>query len=142
MWELITTGLTKAVSSFFEYQNKKTEVVRDVTLANIQAEGAQDAVANKGWKDEFLAVVFASPIIAIFYGAIFNHPDVIERTSAGVEAIGHLPMFYQSILGTIVLGTFSIRGFRAWSNHQQKLFVKDAKGNFVPADQDQENQNA
>jgi hypothetical protein len=61
------------------------------------------------WKDEFWTVIFAIPLVLVFYGAMYE-PEMITRVKEAFQALEMLPDWYQYLLFMAVSASFGIRG--------------------------------
>ena len=67
-------------------------------------------------KDEWLTLVFTTPIVVIFVSAIIDSPETIARMVEGVQVLSTLPEWYQWCILGIVAASFGIRTFNKLAN--------------------------
>lgn len=125
MWPAVVSLITEGFKSFMQHRQAKAQAKHERDLRIIDSEDAHDALVSQGWKDEYLTILFTAPIIVIFWGAFFNDPEKIKAAADGINAVGTLPEWYQMILGTIVLGSFSLRGYHAWKKYKRQGLKAD-----------------
>lgn len=106
--------LLQGIKTWFSHRKEVSEAKQERRVTEIK-EGVN---LQNGWKDEYLTVTFTAPVWMILWGSATNNPELVKRTKEAVVAIGSLPEWYQLILGTIVLGSFGLRGYREWKAYR------------------------
>jgi len=127
MWPAIAGFIAEGFKTWVASRGVIKQAELQKKLADIQADVKHDEGVGAGWKDEYLTILLTSPILVTFWGAFFNQPHLIENARVGIDAVGSMPEWYQVILGTIVLGSFSIRGFQTWKRYKLKDKRVDAE---------------
>jgi hypothetical protein len=72
--------------------------------ANWEMEFARQAASS--WKDEYVLGVVTLPLILCF------HPSYVSVVAAGFEAISATPVWYQTVVISLLLSTVGIRWWR------------------------------
>lgn len=112
MTPALITGIFELGRQWLRNRQEKAQAKHERVVKSINGELDLDHNSISGmrwsWKDEWFTVVFSTPIITIFYGAIFDKPEVIDRMASGMEVISSLPEWYQILLGGMVTASFGI----------------------------------
>lgn len=69
-------------------------------------EQLQAKAAQSSWKDEYLVLILSFPFIASFF------PDLVPYVSAGFEAMGNTPEWYQWSFLAGICASFGIKGLK------------------------------
>ena len=116
----IVGAIAQLGSQWLQNKGEKAQAKHTREIKQIAGEIDLDHESTKGmagsWKDEWLTMVFTTPIVVIFIGAIADQPQVIARMVEGVEVLSTLPEWYQWCILGIVAASFGIRTF----NHMIK----------------------
>ena len=116
MWATVITGLTTLLGKWFENKKEESQAKHVRKLKEITGEIDLDHVSandmQHSWKDEWLTLVFTTPIVVVFYGAIFGNEAVVDRMEQGLTVITGLPEWYQFIVAGIVAASFGIRTYQ------------------------------
>lgn len=115
MWTSLVAPLSGLVSQWFENKREQSKAKHERKVKEISGEIDLDNTSagdmRHSWKDEWLTLVFTTPVVTIFYGSIVNNPEVIARMIEGIQAIDKLPVWYQGILAGIVAASFGLRTY-------------------------------
>lgn len=115
MWSLVFSGVTELFKSWVDLKKSKNESEAAFNRNLAQTEADWDLQAQKqaqySWKDEFITLVWFSPLVVAWF-----YP---ERAKAWVDFIGSLPYFYQFIMFGIVAASFGLR----WYFKQQNFKI-------------------
>lgn len=121
---IVEAGVTKVGDYFIEGQRqaaekqrradeyaeavhqRKVELIKQGLAADANWEQAFAEQAASSWKDEYTLIVFTIPYIMCFIPGLSPYVDM------GFEAIARTPMWYQGIVGSLVLATVGIRMWR------------------------------
>lgn len=111
----IISAVSALGGQWLKNRGEKADAKHQRELKVITGEIDLDLESTKGmagsWKDEWLTMVFTTPIVVIFYGAVANEPSVITRMVDGVQVLATLPEWYQWCIIGIVAASFGIRTF-------------------------------
>ena len=114
----VLRSVTDAVGGFFDYRTAKTAARREVELERISSGAHLDSVSagdmSSSWKDEWLTVIFTTPVAVVFYASVWGDPNDIVRVHEAFDAMTKLPEWYHWILLGIVSGTFGLRTLSKW----------------------------
>jgi hypothetical protein len=109
----ILSSVTGLVSSYMDNKAEEKQAKHQAKMEVIKQGGQwEDKMAEgsmSSWKDEFWTIVFAIPLICVFYGAMFD-PTIIEKVEQAFQALESLPEWYQYLLFMAVSASFGIRG--------------------------------
>lgn len=112
MMPVVIAGVVELTKQWLSNRKEKSQAKHEREVKAINGELGLDNTNADGmrfsWKDEWLTAVFTTPIVTIFYGAIFNKPEVIDRMANGMKVISDLPEWYQVMLGGIVTASFGL----------------------------------
>lgn len=101
------------VRDIFKNNKEKRAAKHEAALAEIsEGQGYQN-----GWKDEYLTVVFSFPVVMEWWQVLVGE----QTPKAAVENLGQYPLWYQTILLTIVIGSFGLRAYREAKKHGNKV---------------------
>jgi hypothetical protein len=90
---------------------RKVELVKQGLMADMSWEQTFAEQAASSWKDEYTLLVVSIPAILAFIriDGYINGPAIV---SAGFDALGKTPMWYQMVLISLFLATVGIRYWR------------------------------
>lgn len=121
MWTALIGVFSQIFQGWTETKKAKTEAkVRAMQSSDVYSASVLEA-QGQGWKDEFLVVTFTAPYWALFYGAIFEKPEVIEGVENFFKATSDMPGMYWLIIGTMVVGTFGTKAIEYWRAHTKGM---------------------
>ena len=116
IWTAIITAVGELTSQWFNNKKEKAQAEHTRKLKVITGEIDLDHVSASdmrySWKDEWLTIVFTTPVVVVFYGAIFDDSEVVARMQEGLVVITGLPEWYQLILAGITAASFGIRTYQ------------------------------
>ena len=111
----IISAVSSLGSQWLKQKQQKSQAkhVREIKqiAGEIELDHASVSDMRHSWKDEYLTLLMTTPIIAIFYGAITNSPEVISRMTEALLVLNGLPEWYQWCVIGIVAASFGIRTF-------------------------------
>lgn len=110
----IVTGLLGLGQTWLDNRAKKAQAKNDQEVTLIKQAGSWEEIHARGsqhsWKDEFLLVVLTSPFIILFYGALTNNQELIDRTKNAFIVIDEtVPAEYWYLFGVAVAATFGVK---------------------------------
>lgn len=118
MWAALIGPVSNLIGQWFENKKEESKAKHERTIKQLAGEIDLDNTSagdmRHSWKDEWLVLVFTTPIVAIFYGSIVDNPGIIERMVEGIKAITALPVWYQSTLGAITVASFGLRTYKQY----------------------------
>jgi hypothetical protein len=97
------------LSNKAEEKQAKHQAKMEVIKQGGKWEDTMAEASMASWKDEFWTVIFAIPLVLVFYGAIFD-PYIITKVEEAFAALQQLPEWYQYLLFMAVSASFGIRG--------------------------------
>lgn len=113
---MIGTIISSVASLAGGYMNNKAEEKQAKHQAKMEVikqggkwEETMAQASINSWKDEFWTIIFAIPLVLVFYGAVFD-PYYIVRVEEAFAALETLPEWYQYLLFMAVSASFGIRG--------------------------------
>jgi hypothetical protein len=113
MLNLLIGPITSLVGGYFKNKAEEKQAKHTAKMEVIKQGGKwEDTMADasaSSWKDEFWTIIFSIPLIAVFYGAIFD-PTIIQKVEEAFNALEQLPEWYQYLLFMAVSASFGIRG--------------------------------
>ena len=65
---------------------------------------------DKGWKDEFVLILVALPILLLAYSVFSDSPDIRQRLDLFFEYFKNLPYWYQAIFIGVVSAIYGLKG--------------------------------
>jgi hypothetical protein len=107
----VIQGWTARKSAKLESDLRVNEAVTEAKIEKVKTAQTADiawenlSIQNAGWKDEFLLIVFSTPLIMSFIP--FLQPFVV----AGFVALSTTPLWYQSAIGVMVASAYGYRKF-------------------------------
>ncbi len=127
MWAKIIAKLTgQTVEAVIEYKQRKRELKAEIEMEKLRGkaeyeraktqrasesegrdhEWEMESIRNSGWKDEFVLLILSIPLITSFL------PWTAEATKQGFLALNETPLWYRTIIGSILLAVYGIRMVR------------------------------
>ena len=85
-------------------ERKISAIQNDADWETKMADATKDS-----WKDEFLSIVLALPIVAIAYSVAIDDVSIIDRVKQGFEVLNTLPEWYQYLLFIAVSASFGLK---------------------------------
>jgi len=121
MWTALISPIAGLVSQWFENKKEESKAKHEHKVKQLTGEIELDNTSagdmRHSWKDEWLVLVFTTPIVAIFYGSVANDPEIIKRMVDGIKAISNLPVWYQTTLGAITVASFGLRTYKQYKGN-------------------------
>jgi len=112
----------KGFGMWQDHEKEKQELKNDLEKAKLQKEkqvieGDQQyditALQESGFKDEYLMIVFTSPLLGYIVGSlehVYNGDDrLLQATDKFFTEFQHLPSEYMMILGGIIIATYGLK---------------------------------
>lgn len=119
MWSLVIGAVSTIFKGWVEVKKSKQEAEAQYHMALARGEQDWDLEAQKAarysWKDEFITIVWFSPLIMAWWDT--------ERAMAWVDFVTQLPYWYQFGMFGIIAASFGLR----WYFKQQGFKIKDGK---------------
>lgn len=128
----LVSGIVSPVAGIFERREErktvqerikgKVALVKQQGASSVQlsdAEWEEISASNLGnsWKDEWVTVVFTSPVVAVLLGAIVaaftGNTNLIDGTLAGIRALKTLGIDFDLIVSAVVFAAIGLKAWRA-----------------------------
>jgi hypothetical protein len=101
---------------WLDNRKAKSEAKHARELRVINGEIDSDVASSEGMsstlKDEYLTLVLTTPLIVIFYSAVWGDPAMIDQVKLAFKAMSELPTWYQWSFMGCVAATFGIRSMK------------------------------
>ena len=101
---------------WFSSRRAKTAAKHERELRIIAGTQEADIVSSEGMsstiKDEYLTLILTSPLIVIFYSAVWGDPAMLEQVKVAFSAMDDLPDWFQWSFMGCVAATFGIRSIK------------------------------
>ena len=68
------------------------------------------------YKDEFVLVILSAPIIVLAWGVFSEDPAMMQKIELFFHHFGALPIWFQTLLITVVASIFGIKGTQVFRN--------------------------
>ena len=115
LWASAISGISSLIDSWFKVKKAKAEAEAKSYQMQVAGEIDWDVQAQKNaqysWKDEFITIVWFTPLIVAWFD-----PD---KAMKWVEFVSELPYFYQIGMFGIICASFGLR----WYFKQQAFTV-------------------
>jgi len=111
--------LASTAASHIYKQRQKTKMLMadaETTHAERMAKGEleyKQAVMtnnNQGWKDEFVLILVASPVMLLVWSIFSDDPDIMEKVSRFFEYFNNMPFWYQALFIGVVSAIYGLKG--------------------------------
>lgn len=107
MWGLVFTGIKEVVQGWFKTKQAKQEAEAAYHMSLAKGEQDWDLEAQKAarysWKDEFITVIWFSPLIMAWWDT--------ERAMTWINFVTGLPYWYQFGMFGIIAASFGLRWY-------------------------------
>nr|BDD47788.1 hypothetical protein 7 [Deltaproteobacteria bacterium] len=114
----VLSALGGAVTSWFQNKGEEARAKHTRKLREINGEIEAETEVVKGmsqsWKDEYLTLVFTSPLVLIFYACLMEDDKMLANVFKAFDQMQRIPQEWWWTIGAITLGTFGLRGYNAW----------------------------
>jgi hypothetical protein len=115
---IILTALASLGSKWFENKSRRDEAKHERELQIIRGERSADQASSEGMsttlKDEYLTIILTTPLIVIFYSAVWGDPEMIDQVIKAFHAMSQLPDWFQWSFMGCVAATFGIRSIKSF----------------------------
>jgi len=97
-------------------ESKKLESVAELRHMEKMANGEveyQKAVMNnnnQGWKDEFVLILVASPVMLLIWSIFSDDPEIIEKVEKFFQQFNNMPFWYQALFIGVVSAIYGLKG--------------------------------
>jgi len=102
--------------TWFDNRRSKSEAKHERELRVISGEIDADIASAEGMsstlKDEYLTIILTTPLIVIFYSAVWGDPAMIDQVTLAFAAMSDLPDWFQWSFMGCVAATFGIRSIK------------------------------
>jgi len=109
MWNLIASGITGIINTWFTTKQKKQQAETDKYIAELNATTEYDTQAQRNmqhtWKDEYLILLHTFPI----WGYIITSDDLASRLDILWLKFESAPQWWWWIYMGMVVSTFGLR---------------------------------
>ena len=75
---------------------------------------------DKDYKDEFVLVIIAAPIIVLAWGVFSDDAQMMEKVELFFHHFGALPLWFHNLWITVVASIFGIKGTQVFRNGAKK----------------------
>jgi len=114
----LVTALLSLGGQYFEKKAMKADAKHERDLEVIRGERSADVASSEGMsstlKDEYLTIILTTPLIVIFYAAVWGEPEMIDRVIKAFNAMSQLPDWFQWSFMGCVAATFGIRSIKSF----------------------------
>jgi len=121
MWTTIAGFVLSGFKSWMTNRAERSQAKheRELRQINGEIELEKSTIENgmRGWKDEYLTVVFTSPLVMIFWAALTKDHEMMQQIFFAFEKMKEMPEEWWWTIGAITLGTFGLRGYREWKGN-------------------------
>lgn len=115
MWQALIGPVADIAKQFLKNRAEKSQAKHKREIAVIKGEIDADVASAENMagsiKDEYLTLVFTTPLIIAFYAAIVGDIEMMTRVREGVAVLDTMPEWYQWSIVGIVAASFGIRTF-------------------------------
>jgi len=97
-------------------ESKRLESVAELRHMEKMANGEveyQKAVMtnnNQGWKDEFVLILVASPVMLLIWSIFSDDPEIIEKVEKFFQQFNNMPFWYQALFIGVVSAIYGLKG--------------------------------
>ena len=97
-------------------ESKRLESVAELRHMEKMANGEveyQKAVMdnnNQGWKDEFVLILVASPIMLLIWSIFSDDPKIMEKVEKFFQQFNNMPFWYQALFIGVVSAIYGLKG--------------------------------
>ena len=97
-------------------QTKRLESVAEMRHAERMANGEveyQKAVMTnnqQGWKDEFVLILVASPVMLLIWSIFSDDPEIMEKVEKFFQQFNNMPFWYQALFIGVVSAIYGLKG--------------------------------
>ncbi len=110
----ILGGLLGIGKTFIEHRGQVKEARHErklkVITGEISVQQSRIADMAKSWKDEYFAILISVPFIMVFWFALTDDPEGIERVKLAFEVMAELPKWYQWAFLGVISAVFGLKG--------------------------------
>ena len=128
MWFSAIKLAVSAGSKIYANKQKSKMAMSDAQLlhAERQARG-EEAYQGKllearqsDFKDEFVLVILAAPIIVLAWGGFSDNPVAMDKVKIFFEHFQALPSWFTNLWILVVASIYGIKGTQIFKNHNKK----------------------
>jgi uncharacterized ion transporter superfamily protein YfcC len=97
-------------------ESKRLESVAELRHMEKMANGEveyQKAVMdnnNQGWKDEFVLILVASPVMLLIWSIFSDDPKIMEKVEKFFQQFNNMPFWYQALFIGVVSAIYGLKG--------------------------------
>lgn len=95
-----------------------SDAKHEAKLETIRGERTADIASSEGMantlKDEYLTIILTTPLVVIFYAAVWGDPAMIDQVKVAFAAMSDLPDWFQWSFMGCVAATFGIRSIKSF----------------------------
>ena len=77
---------------------------------DIEYKGQILSAQDKGWKDEFVLILVASPVMLLIWSIFSDDPDIRQKIDIFFEYFGNMPFWYQALFIGVVSAIYGLKG--------------------------------
>ena len=114
---LLPTVLKTGASVFANRQKAKilmsdAELLHAQRMANgeVEYQAAVRQSNDKGWKDEFVLLLVAAPVILLIWTVFSDDPNIQQKLDIFFDKFSNLPFWYQSLFIGVVASIYGLKG--------------------------------
>ena len=97
-------------------ESKRLESVAELRHMEKMANGEveyQKAVMdnnNQWWKDEFVLILVASPVMLLIWSIFSDDPEIMEKVEKFFQQFNNMPFWYQALFIGVVSAIYGLKG--------------------------------
>jgi len=114
---ILPTVLKTGASVFANRQKAKilmsdAELLHAQRMANgeVEYQAAVRQSNDKGWKDEFVLLLVAAPVILLIWSVFSDDPNIQAKLDIFFDKFSNLPFWYQSLFIGVVASIYGLKG--------------------------------
>ena len=114
---ILPTVLKTGASVFANRQKAKilmsdAELLHAQRMANgeVEYQAAVRQSNDKGWKDEFVLLLVAAPVILLIWSVFSDDPNIPAKLDIFFDKFSNLPFWYQSLFIGVVASIYGLKG--------------------------------
>ena len=81
-------------------------------MARGELEYKQAVMTNnqQGWKDEFVLILVAAPVMLLIWSIFSNDPEIMTKVEMFFEYFNNMPFWYQALFIGVVSSIYGLKG--------------------------------
>lgn len=111
----VVSGIFGIGKSYMQERREIKAAEHERTLKQISGEqewdNTQAANSRDSWKDEYITLIFTTPFVLLFVGALFDLPWLLVRVKEAMNIVDKdIPTEYWYLLSVIVAASMGVKG--------------------------------